>query len=656
MPQALDTSTAYALGGAEVRAGWTAERVRDALADLALPSVCDDGSLQSRLKDQWPLVDSMLGRDLLDPLSLHESDGRVEVGPAGDGFTHDGLPVLAGRDRPALPAAVHELLQVTGPVGLGELDETLTMIEAVRTRVNALEALEGALIERARRQALRADVLDEENLLVRAAGATRRRELAQRSVTSDIALAVHLGEGTVVARMSRAQALCVRAPRTFTAALEGKVGWGNAAQVADAVRDLRPETASALDAAVVGAAQRQNPRVFARTVRRASDRLHPTPVSVRHQEAACKRSVEIFPAADGMAHLNLYATAPMIHAIFARVTDTAKHARTTGDERTLGQLRADVTAALLLDDGALDHAWDQPALDTAGVTGPAGATDSGSGNGGGGIGKAGSIRREDRGGNQDVPSGSGGGGGSGSGTTHDQPSGGGPGSPGRTGAHQRTIPELAALARSIRPRVFVTIPVLTLLHRADAPAMLDGTVPIDPETAEALAGLAPSLTRILTHPLTGNVLAVDSHTYLPPAGLRHYVTARDAACRFPGCTRPAMAADGDHTQDFALGGRTAAANLAALCRGHHILKHQARYAVTQAADGSGTLTWTTPTGRTRTTVPHAPPATTHRTAPRPVEIPEQAAQDPGPDLGNLPEDPHSGICDPGVHGLDEPPF
>lgn len=680
---------------------WSAERFRAAVRELAERPLIDDGSLAVRLAGQPSLIDSMLGRDLLDPLELYPpatgwpgaprprisepvtrrseldhpsadspdarlpSTDRPDLSqPSGDrpaadepslraleelaalawvsgtvgGFPGDaGFPGMAGRPREAglapdatvdrcagagLPAAVASLLDVVGPGSIADLDATIDAIVTVRSRVNALEALEGVLLERARRQALRAQVLDEEHLLVRNSVGDQRRDLARRAVVSDIALATRSGEQAVNMRLTRAQALCVRAPRTLTAALEGKVGWAHAAHLADAVAELQPATATALDAAVVTAAGCQNPRVFARTVRRHRDRLHPTPLAVRHEEAATRRGIDIIPAADGMAYLNLYATAPIIHAVFARVTDTAKHARTTGDPRTLNQLRADVTAALLLDDGTLDltATWQQPTLAAERRPVPAAA------------------RPDERSANpqQERPPRA---------ADPDNPLGGAPPVPER---HQRTLPGLATLARSVRPRVFVTVPVLTLLGRSDEPAMLDGTVPIDAETAEALTALAPSLTRLLTHPVSGNVLAVDSRTYVPPAGLRHHLTARDTTCRFPGCTRPAIATDADHTRDFAHGGTTTATNLALLCRGHHVLKHQARFTLTQKQDGSGTLIWATPTGRIYTTTPEPVPATVHTRLPAPIDIPDPGDEPPW----TAPTDPHPDLVDPHPELLD----
>lgn len=158
--------------------------------------------------------------------------------------------------------------------------------------------------------------------------------------------------------------------------------------------------------------------------------------------------------------------------------------------------------------------------------------------------------------------------------------------------------------RNIRPHVFVTVPVMTLLGRSDEPAILDGYGPIDPATAMELAAHAPSFTRILTHPETGAVLSIGRDSYAVPKDLRRWLRVRDGTCRFVNCSRDAAHCDIDHTKEWvADNGPTAHNNLAYLCRGHHTVKGKTAWQVEQTEDGSGTLEWTSPSGRTYTTLP-----------------------------------------------------
>lgn len=170
---------------------------------------------------------------------------------------------------------------------------------------------------------------------------------------------------------------------------------------------------------------------------------------------------------------------------------------------------------------------------------------------------------------------------------------------------------------AIRGRVEVTVPVLTLIGEDETvPADLAGHGPIDAETARILAGGAPGWDRVLTHPISGTVLAVDR--YRPSEELRRHLRVRDRRCRFPGCGVSAMRCDLDHTIDAAHGGETRDTNLAALCRRHHVLKHHSSWRVRQSS--GGIVEFTSPTGRLYGTHPPGvltggPAATTVRFTP-----------------------------------------
>ncbi len=60
--------------------------------------------------------------------------------------------------------------------------------------------------------------------------------------------------------------------------------------------------------------------------------------------------------------------------------------------------------------------------------------------------------------------------------------------------------------------------------------------------------------------------------YTPSAKLADFVRCRDLTCRAPGCDRPAVDCDVDHTVAYSDGGCTHPSNLKCLCRRHHLLK------------------------------------------------------------------------------------
>jgi hypothetical protein len=174
------------------------------------------------------------------------------------------------------------------------------------------------------------------------------------------------------------------------------------------------------------------------------------------------------------------------------------------------------------------------------------------------------------------------------------------------GAAGMAAPGSGARFRGIKPDLIVTVPMLTLLGMSEEPADLDGYGPIDPDTARALASKCPTAVRILTHPETGAVLSVGRDRYRIPQSLRTMLQVRDGTCRFPGSNRSAAHSDIDHTVDWAYnitGKGTDHNNLEHLSPAAHALKHGAGWTTSQTPDGTGIITWTTPTGHHYTTRP-----------------------------------------------------
>ncbi|WP_271985952.1 HNH endonuclease signature motif containing protein [Pseudoclavibacter terrae] len=152
-------------------------------------------------------------------------------------------------------------------------------------------------------------------------------------------------------------------------------------------------------------------------------------------------------------------------------------------------------------------------------------------------------------------------------------------------------------AAGIQANVQLSIPITTVLadtpEAGQAPALLDGMTPMPIEDAKRLAATAPAFIRVLTHPITGAVQAVDS--YKPTAAMRAFLQARDIHCRFIGCRQPAVRCELDHTEAYQHGGKTAVWNLSDFCTNHHIVKHHTAWKVRQL--GGGVLEWTTPSGK-----------------------------------------------------------
>ncbi len=151
-------------------------------------------------------------------------------------------------------------------------------------------------------------------------------------------------------------------------------------------------------------------------------------------------------------------------------------------------------------------------------------------------------------------------------------------------------------------RAALTRAVITADH-SDQPGDLAGHGPIPASMARRLAADG-RCRRVLTDPATGTIIHIaPTAGYTPSAALAGLVRARDRTCRFPGCRQPAHRCDLDHVTPWPAG-PTSGANLFALCRHHHRLKHHTGWHVT--IDDHATATWTSPTGhRYRTSPPQA---------------------------------------------------
>ena len=93
--------------------------------------------------------------------------------------------------------------------------------------------------------------------------------------------------------------------------------------------------------------------------------------------------------------------------------------------------------------------------------------------------------------------------------------------------------------------------------------------------------------------------------YVWPTPLRHLIEVRQRTCAAPGCRRPAVRCDIDHTIAFQSGGPTCECNGSPLCRRHHRAKQTPGWQLTQARPGE--MTWRLPSGRSYLTAGHPYP-------------------------------------------------
>jgi len=387
------------------------------------------------------------------------------------------------------------------------------------------------------------------------------QQAAQRVLVSEVACALRIPERTAETLIASSVALVTSLPATLDSLAAGRISWRHAHLLVEQSYAL-PDTALAeFESRVLPFAETHTAAQSHRKARIVRERMHPETIELRHEAAVDKRCVEVEPAKDGMALLTALLPAATAHAIFDRLDRGARRAHDAGDARTVAQLRADSFAGALLGVGAVPartlRRTSSPRSNVYPIHGPDGVLVS--------ITKADLIDST------------------------------------------LSAPDLAEILAGVRPRVQVTVPVLTLIGRDDVPANLEGYGPIDLETARGLVARAPSLTRLLTHPETGAVLSVGRKRYRIPEELRRWLQTRDGTCRFPGCSKNARRCHIDHTQEWHNGGTTAHDNLAHLCEEHHRLKTLTDWKIEHI--GGGILRWTSPTGKIYDTQPAEPIAT-----------------------------------------------
>jgi hypothetical protein len=403
-----------------------------------------------------------------------------------------------------------------------------------------------------------------ERMTVSSPLSARDHDIQLRSFAAEIGALLRVSDRTVQSRIGRARTVVEDYPVAYRAWGEGRIGPGHLHVITDLGAPLPVGTRAEFEAAAVEVCEGMTPGRARQALRVAADTAHPVSMADRHREARKARGVRAVPIGDGMSEV--IAVVPSVIADGA-VDRLTRMARTLVDHRAaakaelkelrsrfcdafgepIGEIDADTVErieelAAVVDD---DRTLDQMRADVIGtllLTGVPGYDPT---------------------------------------STDDAP----------------------GVLGGIRGKVQVVVAATTLLGLDDHAADLVGHAPVDPATARGLAGqLTCGFERVITHPVTGAVLAVD--TYQRNTALDRYLRARDRTCRFFGCTTPALRCDVDHTTAHAHGGHTSHDNCAHLCRRHHTLKHHSEWKVTQLP--GGILQWTSPLGHVYTDHPPIP--------------------------------------------------
>jgi hypothetical protein len=371
---------------------------------------------------------------------------------------------------------------------------------------------------------------------------------AEREMLLELVGVLKVSENTVRTLLYESELLVTRLAPTLQSVTEGEISYPHARVIVDNVTSLPKELNDEFERIVLPRAKELTVPQFRKVARRVRESLCPQSSEERHNAALENRTVWLEPGEDGMSMLGATLSAEVAAAIYDRLTSIA-----------LGLRR----------DDAQGDGGDDTEIDVEGDTDADADADDDK--------RTLAQKRADVFADLML-----------TGDTCDATAEG-------TGGPNPNV------GHGIRPRVLVTVPVLTLLGKAELPGTLEGYGPIDPATARDLAAHAPSFTRILVHPVSSAILDYDRTTYAVPADLKTVLRVRDEHCRTIGCSRPPSETDQDHTKEWRDGGKTALDNLTLQCRPHHRVKTHTRVRLRTLAGGE--LEMTMPSGRVYLTRP-----------------------------------------------------
>lgn len=397
---------------------------------------------------------------------------------------------------------------------------------------------------------------------------SRERDMPLRSMALELALAARVNDRAMQTSMHDAFELATAYPETLASLREGRISRRHAQTIQDAGRVLDDPIARAeFERVVLAYAETTTAARTRRFAKSRADAMDPRSLQERHHEAVSERRIWVTDLDDAMSTLTILGPSLEVHGVYDRLTRQG---------RVVQDIDAESRRAQAAGGGAAGGATAGGAVAGGEGFGIAGRDGSFWGGGDDAARNEDDVWFDDRTLDQirvdlalDMLL---------TGSTTIDPA----------------AEKLAGGLGAITAQVQITLPMTTLTGLTSNGAELNGATPIDPVTARRLAGGAPVWERLMTHPITGVVVAVDR--YHPHPAQRRFLEARDMTCRTPGCRRRASRCDLDHSHDHAFGGPTDVDNLCCQCKRHHTLKHAAAWQVRQHP--GGVLEFTSPGGHT----------------------------------------------------------
>lgn len=427
-----------------------------------------------------------------------------------------------------------------------------------------------------------------------------------RAAANEVALARRISPSSSSMSLASARRLVAQMPATYQQLAEGRLPERNVQAITRALDNAAPETCALIDQWIEEDPTRLEGLGTRRTgqlVREMSQSLDPGDSRARAERAARTRNVTMEPVGDGMARISATLRALDAAAVMKNLATAAGARKMAGARDSFGALQADQLVAAVLGravEARADLAASGIRLDVGVVI-----TDRAL------LGCADEAE-------------------------HARIEGYGP-----VSAH--------IIADTLRGH-----PPGTITPATDAPHTVE-----HPDTATASV-----FRRLYSHPVTGELVAMESSARAFPVGLGRMIRWRDQTCRTPWCN--AQIRHLDHVTGHARGGATSYDNGQGLCARCNYLKEHGQWSVaTSDAPSPGVrataIAWTSPHGARGTSpAPRSEPAPPPRTPP--AELPPDPTpgeqnqchhQDKHQDHGGAPP---SRPAPPRDGCFDDPPF
>lgn len=195
-------------------------------------------------------------------------------------------------------------------------------------------------------------------------------QTARRVATSEVALALKIPEPTATSLIEDSRFLIERLPETMNRIRVGEFSLRHARGIVDHARDLPDELVAEFEAAVLPLASTLTFAKFNKKARVLKERLDASTIEERHAKSMADRERYFLPDKNGMGWLQIYTSAHLGMAAINRTDEMAKvTAAQPYEDRTLTQLRADLTMDLLLD-GSIEGRFETTIRPSVTVTVP----------------------------------------------------------------------------------------------------------------------------------------------------------------------------------------------------------------------------------------------------------------------------------------------